>query len=432
MTQFAPDPQTKRSAAASVRRRWRVPPPVLRDPAPIEGLSLLREVPGEAGGLLWASLRNVLLWAETGPAERVELFGIGVADSRLANLLAVRLAPALVEPLEQIARLLAAPAKVRPEVIMLACQRIALHLGRQGHARSELTFLEAAARAVPGNSETALAVGKALRDAAEYRRAESWLRRSYFLARQAEQWKVYGQAHAALGRMFAKTGAYPNARRHLSRAMARARRHHLPSVEASALHTLFTLEAEVENFSLAALHAEAAFEAYQRAGEVNSSFAHDIAYFWMLLGEYEAAFDVFTASTLRHARPIQALVKGGLARCAGALGRELDFERARRTVLDLGREDGFGIPDAYLDVARGAAALDHHDEAMEWTARAEAAARERGDTKVLFEIDLVRADLIRNAPAAAERATMEWEPGQLTSFAPRLVASLSAPAAGTH
>ncbi len=59
-----------RAKAAQPRspRRWRTPPPLTRGSAEgLEGMEILREVPGETGILLWQAYRNVMFWASVAP-----------------------------------------------------------------------------------------------------------------------------------------------------------------------------------------------------------------------------------------------------------------------------------------------------------------------------------------------------------------------------
>jgi hypothetical protein len=55
-------------------RRWCIPPAILREPdETLEGTGILEEMRGEAGLLLWHSLRDVTLWSEVAPEDRSAL-----------------------------------------------------------------------------------------------------------------------------------------------------------------------------------------------------------------------------------------------------------------------------------------------------------------------------------------------------------------------
>ena len=71
------------------RRRWRIPPPYLRGSEPMEGATILEEVPGALGLLLWQAMRDVSLWAMTPREERVGLFNADAEPRRLAALLSI-------------------------------------------------------------------------------------------------------------------------------------------------------------------------------------------------------------------------------------------------------------------------------------------------------------------------------------------------------
>src|SRR3954447_10412938 len=99
-----------RSAQPRAPRRWRTPPPLTRGSAEtLEGMEILRELPGEAGMLLWQSYRNVMFWASAEPEDRARLFSAEGGPRRRADLAAAELPAALRAPLEVVAGILEAP-----------------------------------------------------------------------------------------------------------------------------------------------------------------------------------------------------------------------------------------------------------------------------------------------------------------------------------
>src|SRR3954465_12291099 len=99
-----------KAATARAPRRWRTPPPLTRGSAEsLEGMEILREVPGETGVLLWQAYRNVMFWATAEPGDRVTLFSPDAAQRRLSELLAADLPAAIVDALVAVGRMPGAP-----------------------------------------------------------------------------------------------------------------------------------------------------------------------------------------------------------------------------------------------------------------------------------------------------------------------------------
>jgi len=78
----------RRAPGGAEERRWRIPHPQDVDPTGPEGSVILQEIHGELGVVLWKSLRSVLIWAETGPGYRRDLFDADASYRRHADILA--------------------------------------------------------------------------------------------------------------------------------------------------------------------------------------------------------------------------------------------------------------------------------------------------------------------------------------------------------
>lgn len=377
-----------KSRPRTERRRWRVPPPILRGPEPLEGMGVLEEIQGEIGGLLWRSLRTVTLWAAVAPSGRAPLFAPGAEEQRLADLLAISPEPALEEPLAVLAGLLGRPEAARADLVALACTRIAQWANVRGARATELEFAQAAAAACPGDPRLALAVGRAARDRAEYPRAETWLHRTIALARQVGDWDSYSRAYIALGKMFVARGAFPNARKNLQKALRAAERRGLRNPQGMALHDLFTVEAECHNTEEAEEYAGRALRAYGPGHNLLPSLAHDVARFWLENGYFADALPVLRAAVPRMEAVHQPYGQAGLARAAGAIGDESTFEAAWCVIWNLADEMA-GKADALVEAARGAASLGRWDQAEEAGEAALALARQRGQNKVMFDAEAV-------------------------------------------
>src|SRR5688500_13731619 len=109
------DMRRRRSAprARKTTRRWHIPPPLVHGPEPLEGGSILEELQSELGALLWQSLRDVMLWADTLPEAREGLFAPEAAGRREAAL--NRLSAEEIEPaLRALGALVGDPAGASP------------------------------------------------------------------------------------------------------------------------------------------------------------------------------------------------------------------------------------------------------------------------------------------------------------------------------
>jgi tetratricopeptide (TPR) repeat protein len=397
-------------------RRWRIPPPVVRDPdsAGPEGMIVLREFPSELGTLLWTSLRNVVLWSGVDLAARRGLFGEGSYEQRLADILTVAPDRILEEPLTEIAGLLRNPEAVDPQTIALACTRIAQWANEREAFRTSVEYYQAAALSCPADAQHALAVGRAARDRALYPRAESWLQRGIGLSRQAQDWETYSRTYIALGNMMLKRGALPAARRNLIKALRRSIRQGIAETEAMALHDLFVLEVECGNMHEAQNYAARALRAYGPGHRLLPTLAHDVAYFWLQQGYFAQALPVFQAA-LPFVSPVhEANAIGSLARAAGAVGNAEGVDWAIRMLE--GRSGRPGLANAWVDVGWGAASLSRFQDAAKAGERAAAMAESRGEGKVRFLADaLLEAvrkdrrvnDRVRGEPAAAADLSTE-------------------------
>lgn len=394
---------TRLGRGVESRRRWRIPPPLLRDvgdPGP-EGLQVLEEIPSELGALLWKTLRTVLLWGQVAPSDRAGLFDPRVADRRQAEiLLAVPEGEnELGELLSEMCLLIRAPDRADAEAIGLLCMRLAAWAERKGHARTALEFLQAGALACPADPTYPLAIVKVARDLAQYSRAEAWFFRAVGLARQCRDWDTYVRAYLAHGKMMLRRGSFPAARRSVLKALRRSTRQGLVETRAMALHELFVIEDNMGNPEAAQRHAMDAAAAYGPDHPKISLLVHDLACFWLQQGRFVDAFQVVrevVPGIPQHLRPIAL---GSLARAAGGAGEDAAFDQA---VRELSRHaTGPGVAEAWVEVARGGLLLGRLNQAGESVRRAEQLARERREGKVRFLAEAVLASI------AAEKSAME-------------------------
>ena len=113
-----------RPAPRKTQRRWRVPPALTHGDDVFEGLSVLDEVPGEAGLVLWQSLRDAMLWASAPPETRSGLFAEGAQANRMAAVLSTAVPSALEPALSMLARMVGEPDTMTEEAVALACREV--------------------------------------------------------------------------------------------------------------------------------------------------------------------------------------------------------------------------------------------------------------------------------------------------------------------
>jgi tetratricopeptide (TPR) repeat protein len=371
------------------------PPPVAGS---FDGSAILEEVAEPLGVVLFQAARDGLLWATAAPGERAGIFAPRARLPRLDGYRGLRGA------LHPFVRMVRKPRETDPAELLEASGQVCEWAEHRGHLRTAGAFAEIAARLFPSDGALAVRVGQFARRAADYGRAEAWLGWANVLARRAGDWRTYCTSLAALGNLHWQRGNYPKAWRRQAQCLRRARLLGLRDFQASALHNLFALSVEMDDFQQAETYYKAAFEVYGPTHPRMPYFAHDVAWFYMLRGHNTASIQILKALLSHFQKPTdQLLVWGGLARTAAGAGRRELYRQARGAVWDIVREHGNAehAATALLDAARGAEALrDWHDCRV----LAEAAlgiAQIRGEGKVSLSAEaLVRMARIGLAPGA--------------------------------
>lgn len=412
-------------------RRWRVPPALTHgDTDAFEGLSLLDEVPGELGLVLWQTLRDAMLWAQSNPAERDALFVDGAANTRVAAMLAAGTPAELEEPLKAVAGMVGNAQTAREENVALACRQVSQWGEGRGLLAAALAFAQAAAVVTPADPTAAYTVGRLARRRAEHARAESWFRRTVALARQAGDWPTYALAFVGLGNLYAHRGNYPAARRFHQRALRAAGRNSLHDIRGMALHDLFAIAIDTGDAAEAHEMARGAYEAYGPHHPQLARLAHDLAYFWLSEGHFEKSLPVLRTVLPHFEEPaMRIIVLADLARAYGGIGDREGFQQAWDETTELMRNfPGSDTPcRSWLDLAHGALSLGIWERAEEAATRAQELAARRSDarTRLAAEALVEAARRHQRADRQQAAARAEWA-GTAEALAHEFVISLSA------
>ena len=394
------------------QRRWRVPPALTQGSDVFEGLSVLDDVPGELGLVLWQSLRDALLWSDADPATRGGLFAPGAEPARVAALMAAGVPDEIEQPLSVIAGLLGSPAATREESVALACRRISQWADASGRLATALAFAQAAALVTPGDSAAAYNVGRLARRRAEHARAESWYRRTIALARQSGDWPTYALSFVGMGNLYVQRGNFPAAKRFYVRALRAAGRNSLHEIEGMALHEMFGVAIETGAVREAERLAREAFEKLHPGHARIPILAHDVAYFWITQGHFARAQRVLECLLPYFPVPATRLaLLGNLARAGGGAGDAGSYLRAsdEARALLAGRETEEMAGRALLDLAHGAASLRRWDQAEEAARQALDVATRRQEAKIRLSAEALLESARRHSLVAVEPAVQDPE-----------------------
>ncbi|MDB4950509.1 MAG: hypothetical protein JWM27_3158 [Gemmatimonadetes bacterium] len=416
------------------RRRWRwhVPPALLHGPEALEGAEVLDEVSGPLSLVLWQSIRDVTLWASVPePEERADLFDTGSAARREALLAQVHVDATLEPPLRAIAAMLANPVGTEEEALLGACRQVSDWADREGLLATALAFSQAAAIAAPRHAAAGYRVGVLARRRADYARAETWFRRTIGLGRQSKDWKSYAEAFLGLGNLYVQRGNFPAARRFHVRALRAARRHGMRDIQAAAYHDLFGIAVQSDQLEEARDYARNAYRAYGPRHALLPRLAHDLAYYWMMHGRFDAALAVFRAILPHlHGRGARLQAGADIARAAGGAGDRKAFEAAWDELWSLAHEpeNEDGAAQALLDLAHGASSLGEWKKAEMAAGAARQIAQRREEARVLLAAEAV-LDSVRSKRAletSAARVAQPESEEETQGFAAELVRSLNA------
>lgn len=429
---FEPRPQRSRRAS----RLWVVPPGLMTHEEPFEGYRVLDEVRTGAGVTLWEFIRDIDLWSTTESDGRARLFSKGSARRRRERIAELEAALQLRTPLEAVGRAMEGRVREPGALMSQACHALANWAEERGLPQTALAFAQSAALAAPEEASPAYFVGLLARRNAEYRRAETWFRRTLALARRAGDWTHYGRACLGLGNLNRQRGDYPTARWWYVKALRVARRRALLDVRAMALHDLFCVAVTGERNTEAEAWARRAFRAYRRGHPRVVALTQDVARFYLNRGFYTEARQLFRAVLPHVPRCVeQRVVTANLARAASGLGDRLTFaamwSETWRLIDDY--EDQENVAEALVTLAEGAAALGDPDRAKIAATYALKVAVQRSEAQQRLNAETLLDSLrtvpvgvvARPQPAPEEEDALDLDAMLRPQFAEHLVMALA-------
>ncbi len=373
-------------------------PPAPSQVHPQDVRSILDEISDDFGVILWKAARAVDLWAQTPAEARRALFANGSPARWQEAIVAISAPPSLGPLVCALHREVGCSKAGSPTEVSALCLRLSEWAEGQGALASATAFAEAAALSHPRGSQPALTAGRLLKRRGAYARAETWLHRSLSLSIASGDWPVAVRAWSELGTVFALRGNLRAAEASHIRALRLATRHHLQQYVGIALHDLCGLCIRSGDAVRTQQYARRAIHAYYPGHPRLAVFASDLAYFWMLHGEFGCALQVFLA-VLPHLadRREQLFVAANLIRAAGGAGRRDIFEAYwNGTLVGIhGCEAANGQAAALLDMARGAASLGERERAEDVAAEAVRRAADLGECQTVIEGDAVLDSLRR-------------------------------------
>lgn len=366
------------------KRRWRIPPALPREPDDpnLEALPVLQEFPGDAGLLLWLSVRDVILWASTPPESRALLFTPGAARRRSALAETADLSPELDWALRSVAGVLSATGETDVEALRLACVQLSRWADGRGAGGTALWFAQAAALMDPSSAERAVEVGQLALAQGRLLQAETWLRRTIGMARRSGEWHAYARAFVHLAEILARRGDTARARRACLRAVRASRRHAVPEVYRIARIALMRIAMQEGAYATALSLAESIRRGWNPAHPGYPSFALDYAGLKLRAGEPGAAASTLKALILRPLEPLQRLRTASLLARAAATVHDVPtmlaaWDETERLLR--GRPDDVSTAAALLDLAHAADSSGYHSKAVELASRAYEIALDRAD-----------------------------------------------------
>ncbi|MET0399765.1 MAG: hypothetical protein ABW277_23460 [Longimicrobiaceae bacterium] len=317
--------------------------------------------------VLWQSLRDVWLWADTSPEQRAELFQPPSTAAYERTIRARHEAPELTEALGTFHLLRWAAHVVGEAHVADACRQVSQWAEAGSLAELAAYFAEAGSVADPTDPERAHAAAHLTRRARMFRRSAAWYERTYKLAVRVDDRDTAVGALLGYGALLYGLGMYPPARRFLRKGARRAVRTGRRRKAAEAHHDLMLLSLDMQDFAAATQHASQAEHLYPLSHPRIPYLVHDFAVA-LVRQNYSSLASSMLEKVLSYiVRPEEAaLVWGTLARAAAGAGQLDRFREAETKVLQLVglyREHGAA---ALVNVGEGSRAVREWDKARDY------------------------------------------------------------------
>ncbi|MDB4952225.1 MAG: hypothetical protein JWM27_4874 [Gemmatimonadetes bacterium] len=311
------------------KRQWCIPEALRTTPGTaLEAEDLLNEAQGAAGLLYWMTVRDVHVWAGTGPGERPGLFREGAAEHRLRLISWAGLPARAQTALNTIAAILRIPELASPGEIATACLDLAEWTATNVGRLTALAFAQSAAVADPDDPDAALQTGIHALEEGQLVRAGTWFRRAIALSRRSGKWDSYSAAYIQLATGLLRQGRHDAVRRAAMKAMRAARRHGTPHRRTQALHVLMLSAREQGDAVMAERFAHAAWRAARREKPASVPLLMDLARWWTDTNPARAR-TVLRELLAREAQPGDwALMMALMARAAAHKGDRAAFDEA--------------------------------------------------------------------------------------------------------
>lgn len=263
-------------------RRWCVPTALIHNldgAEAMEGTSILEDVPGAKGLLLWQTYRDVLLWSASSAETPNELFTPDALSNREALIQAAAFAEEPAVALRVLASLLRIKPRreVAPQQVRRACSTIADWALSLRATRTAIAFAQAAAAACPAESRAALKVGRMAATHGRSAFADSWLARGIALARREGDWSTYGSAYVELARLAERDRQLRRARARFTRALRVGRRYGDSELRAHACYGLLRIASAANEYDAGERFARAALRHFGRSHPLRATVLHDYA-----------------------------------------------------------------------------------------------------------------------------------------------------------
>lgn len=371
------------------------PPPRAAMRSVVAGLPILEELGATPHAVvLFEAYRTVEQWTGVPREDRARLADPALERTWVAEVLAAGVSPAEEADLLLIGRIFRDPLGCDPLRIGLALRSLS-HLAIERTAPQTAAYLaEAAAHCAPNDPGAAYQAGFTANRAGWTHEAEAWFRHGTIVARRQGDLTQAALFLSALGNVYYRRGALPTSERFHLRALGMARRARSRVRAAGALHDLALLAGERGDLSRAEQRARRAARLYGPNHPGLPLVLHDLAYIWMIHGQFETAYPLMEA-LLPHLDHPQNRVRtvGNLARAAAGAGWRDPFEQAWGEVVARYRAHEHdaawaeALADALTETAHGALSIGEPGRARWAAERAEPLARSSQRAKQRMEIE---------------------------------------------